>query len=164
MGREWKSSVKSTRAVTNSRLYQYHLYCDSYKLYVSTSLYIYNYTVLNVIIWTCLFLVSPFLHILLFLHHLLLHHLLLLLLHLLLLLLHTRDLLILVNLSCLSIQFGQISGVLSAAVLLQLSVVVESVCAQASPRVFTQLKSLLTHTGLRQHCVPFKIDSTRWRC
>jgi len=59
---------------------------------------------------------------------------------------------------------GQIIGVLSSALLLQSSAVVESVCALASPGVFAESKSLSILTGRRQSCVPFKIESTRWRC
>jgi len=164
MRREWKSSVKSKRAVTNLRLYQHQLRVDLYKLHASTSLYIYNYTMLNVIIWNRLFLVSPVLHIILSFCHLLRHHLLLFLLLLLLLLLLTTDLIVLVSFSFLSIKLAPIIRVHSSAVLLQSSAVVESVYAQASSCVFAQLNSVSFQTGLRQRCVPFKSASTRRHC
>jgi hypothetical protein len=99
-------------------------------------------------------LICHFLHILLFLHYLLL---------LLFRFFHTSDLFLLVNLSFLSIQFGQMIEVLSSTLLLQSSVVVESVCTQALSCVFAESKSLLILTGPRQSCVPFKIESSRWR-
>ena len=131
-------------------------------LYASTSSYIYNYTVLYVIICNRLLLVSNFLHIILYLHHLLfLHHLIL---RLLLLLLLTSDRFLLGNLSFRSIHFGQIIGVLYSVCMLLSSAVVESLCAQISPGVIARLKLLLILTGPKPSYVPFKIESTRWRC